>query len=240
VALWTQRAVFSWRPNLNFFERRYDVVRELESKALLRRFQERPESMAVRLQGPHQLVIFGADKLFIGVYKPDLEPDVMTSAVEVICQALAPEPQGYPNFRFQWLRAWDKDYDEARRLSADAYFGSEHPAQLVDFALVVDAKLNHPLDDCHIEMGVVDATETPRRLARGLPSIEAPEDSPRGLWPTEELPQVATLCDATADAWSLVEADGIVASIFATLERARDAADRLASSMLKPLEDLAK
>ncbi len=165
MTLWTRRAGFSWQQNLNFFGRRYDVLRELEDKGLLRRFHQRPESIAVRLQGPHQLVIFGSENLFIGMLKPEAEMEVMRVAVETICRLLEPEPRGYPNFRFQWLKAWDASYDDARRRSAEAFLGVDHPVRVTDFALVVDSKLDAPFDDCHLEFGIVDATEAPRRLA---------------------------------------------------------------------------
>jgi hypothetical protein len=238
MALWTHRAGLSWRQNLNFFERRYDVLRELENKGLLRRFQERRENIAVRLRGPHQLVIFGSEGLSIGMLKPDAEIEVIRAAVETICHLLEPEPRGYPNFRFQWLNAWDTSYDDARRRSAEAFIGADHPARVADFALIVDAKLDAPFDDCHLELGIVDATEAPRRLARGAMAPEETADSPPGLWASDELPPVAIFCDVRLDAWSLVESDDMVASVFATLESARDAADKFVSSMLRPLQGL--
>jgi hypothetical protein len=242
VALWTQRASFSWRQNLNFYERRYDILQELEDKALLRRFQDRKEAIAVRLQGPHQMVIFGEDELFIGMFKPDAAIDVIREAVDVICGALEPESSGIPVFKFQWLNTWNASYNDARRGSAEAFLGTEHPVRVVDFALLLDAKADEPFDDCHLEFGIVEGTEAPRRLARGLlPSAEDPHDSPPGLWSSEELPAVSIFCDVYLDAWSLVDSsDGIVANMFATMEQARSVADGFMASMLKPLEDLAQ
>ena len=238
MTLWTHRASFSWKQNLNFFERRYDVLRDLEDKGLLRRFQERQDSIAVRLQGPHQLLIFGSESLFIGMLKPQADMAVMRTAVETICRVLEPEPRGYPNFRFQWLNAWDASYEDARRQSAETFLGTGHPVHLADFALLVDAKLDDPFDDCHLELGIVDATEAPRRLARGMVAPEEQNDSPPGLWATDDLPPVAIFCDVSLDAWSLVEADDMVASVFATLESARDVADEFVSSMLQPLRGI--
>jgi hypothetical protein len=236
MPIWTQRASFSWRQNIGFFEHRYAILRQLEDQGLLRRFQERPSSVAVRIQGPHQLIIFGDDGLFIGTFKPDAVMDVMRAAVEVICEALEPEPTGYPIFKFQWLNACEGSYDEARQTAAKAFLGDDHPAQVADFALLLDAKLETPFDDCHLEFGIVDATEAPRRLSRGMHGLQNERDSPPGLWPPGELPQVAIFCDVRLDAASPLGASDIVANMFATIEAARDVADQLMASMLRPLD----
>lgn len=240
VAPWTHRASFSWRQNVGFFEHRYEILRTLEDKGLLRRFNDRGDKMAVRLQGPHQLVIFGEDDLYIGLFRPDALMDVARAAVQVICDALQPQLTGNHDFDFQWLEAWDRPYDQARLATSEAFLGKDHPANLIDFALVVDAKFDPPFDDGHVEFGIVDASEAPMRLTRGAIGAEEPQDAPRSLWGADELPPVAIFSDIHLDAGGpLDESADIVASMFATFEKARDTADALRASLLRPLEDIA-
>jgi hypothetical protein len=230
VALWTQRLSISWRQNIGFFERRYDVLRDIEQKGLLRRFIDGHNEMAVRLQGPHQLVTFRSEGMDLSMLRPDADIDVMRAAADAICDALEPKMQGFPLFRFQWLIPCTSSYDEARRLAADAFVGAAHPAAVTDFALLLDGKCEKPFDDWHLELGILDAAEAPRRLARGA------DDSQPGLWRPEDLPPVAILCDVRLGRIQLGP-DDIVESVFSAFESARETADRLMSSILSPLKD---
>ncbi|HEY5044679.1 MAG TPA: hypothetical protein VII53_02360 [Solirubrobacteraceae bacterium] len=236
MAIWTQRASIPWRQNIGFYERRYEILRDLEQKGLLRRFQDRPHQLAMRLQAAHQLVTFGADGLFFAALKPDSDLDVVRAAVEVVWEALAPEPQGLPLFNFQWLTPCGRPYDEARDVAAKAFVGSDHPARVTDFAVVLDGKFDEPFDDFHLAAGVVEAAETPGRLARGLSRGENERDVPPGIWSVEDLPAVAVFCQVEVDRISLEPGD-IVEDAFSALESARDSADALRTSILTPLRD---
>jgi hypothetical protein len=239
VAPWTHRASFSWRQNVGFFERRYEILRTLEGEGLLRRFDDRGDYMAVRLQGPHQLLIFGEDQLYIGLFKPNAVMDVARAAAQVVCDALEPQLTGSHDFRFQWLDAQDQSYEHVRRATAAAFLGTGHSANLTDFALLIDTKFDPPFDEGHLEFGIVDAREAPMRLAHGSLGAQEPHDAPPGLWSAEELPPVAVFCDLTLDtAIPLDDSGDIVTSMFATFEKARDAADALRASLLRPLEEV--
>jgi hypothetical protein len=230
MALWTQRLSISWRQNIGFFEHRYDVLRNIERKGLLRRFLDSHNQIVVRLQGPHQLVTFRSEGMDLSMLRPDADIDVMRAAADAVCDALEPVPQGFPVFRFQWLVPCASSYEDARHLAADAFVGVHQPARMTDFALLLDGKCKEPFDDWHLEFGVVDAAEAPRRLARGT------DDAQPELWRPEDLPPVAIFCDIRIDRFQLGPGD-IVDNVFSAFESAREAADKLMSATLKPLQD---
>jgi hypothetical protein len=101
-------------------------------KAFLGDSSSVPAKMAVRLQGPHQLVTFGSEGVFVGTFRPDPDMGVVREAIEAICGAPEPAMSGYPLFEFQWLTPVASSYDEARQAAADAFLGANHPARLTD------------------------------------------------------------------------------------------------------------
>jgi hypothetical protein len=234
--IWTQRVSCPWRQNIAFYERRYEILRAIEDKGLLRRFQERPNELAVRLQGPHQLVAFRPTGLFLSMLRPDAVSDVVRAVVEVVCGAMSPDPIGSPTFKFQWLVACETPYDEARKVAAEAFMGENHPTQMIDFALVIDGRFDEPFDEYHLSFGVVEAAEAPSRLARGIRRADEQRDSPPGIWRIEDLPPVAVFCDIEMESASPLDPGDIVGSLFSALELARDEADQLLTSIMKPLE----
>ncbi|HXQ00894.1 MAG TPA: hypothetical protein VN845_12635 [Solirubrobacteraceae bacterium] len=236
MPIWTQRASFSWRQNVGFYEHRYEVVRDIERKGLLRRFLDRPAQLAIRLEGPHQVISFAPDGLLIGMLTPEANVDVLRAATESIVEALNPDLRSYPLFKFQSLEPCAKSYDEARALAAAAFLGVDHPGRVTDFALSLDGKLEVPFDDYHLQAGIVEAAEATGRLARPLSRGIEDINSPSSLWRPEDLPPVAVFCDVELDVAPLEDVDDIVAAMFSTIASARKVADELRVSMLKPLQ----
>ncbi|HEX3854409.1 MAG TPA: hypothetical protein VHW01_25780 [Polyangiaceae bacterium] len=235
MPLWTQRAEVSWRQNIAFYEHRYAVLRELEDKGFLRRFQEDDGRISARLGAAHQILSYRSDGLSIAALKPDSNLEMLRTAAEVVCDKLRPKPTGYPEFILQWLVPLDASYDAARASAAVALVG-DTPTKLDDFAVVADGTVDDPLDEYHLEFGIVEAAEAINRLARRVGrTAGARPDTPRGLWRADDLPSVAFFCDIELDALS-IEGDDIVASLFSLLESARDIGDQLVSSFLKRLD----
>jgi hypothetical protein len=233
---WTQRAEVSWRQNLAFYEHRYAILRELESKGLLRRFQENEGRISARLGAAHQVLSYSADGLSVAAFKPDSDLEMLRTAAEIVCDTLEPKVIGFPDFILQWLIPQDADYDVVRTKAASALLGEGPPGELDDFAVVTDGTFEDPLDEYHLEFGVVEAAEAVSRLARrvGRTSGAAP-DTPRGLWRPDDLPPVAFFCDLQLDALG-VEPGDIVASLFSLLESARHSGDQLVSSLVQRLD----
>jgi len=236
VTIWTRRASFAWRQNIGFYEHRYKVLRHLDEKGLLRRFLEREDQLAIRLQGPHQVVTFTPEGLQWGLLKPDADIEVIRTAVEVICKELQPQLRGYSRFGFQALEPCTKSYDEARSAAVAAYLGTEHPGRIIDFALSLDGKLAAPFDDWWMQAGIVNASEMSLRLARGLRRRITEISSPPSLWSPDELPAVAVFSDVEVDIAPFEAPVDIVATMFSAFDSARVLADELSASVLKPLE----
>jgi hypothetical protein len=235
MPLWTQRISLSWRQNIGFFERRYEVLRILEQQGLLRRFRESNDRISVRLQGAHQLLVYGSDGLTLAALRPEADLTVLRAAMEVVCDALEPEPTGYPVFGFAWLIPCVTTYEEARATAVDVFIGAGHPGRITDFALMLDGKFDEPFDDFQLELGIVETEEIPGRLAGSVESKVRRVDAPPALWRPEDLPDVAVFCDVELDTYPL-NRDGIVASMFSRFELARDSAEELMSSIMSPLD----
>jgi len=202
---------------------------------LLRRFQERGGQISVRLGGAHQLLSFGPTSFSIATLKPNLDESLMRNAVQVVCSALEPQLVGQPTFGLQWLVPLDISYDNARKTAASRLLSSDVPGHLSDFALLLDGALEDPLKEYRLEMGILEASEAPMRLAQAVGRVGSPDrDTPPTLWQPEELPNVALFCDMELKASPLD--DDIVESLFAMLKSARDSADRLVSSLIERLD----
>jgi hypothetical protein len=236
MPIWTQRVEITWRQNLAFFERRYSVLRELEDEGLLRRFQENDRSeISVRVGSAHQTLTFGDDGLVVAALKPESDLQVLRAAVQVVCDALDPRLSGYPELAFQSLTPLVGAYDEVRKAAAEALLGGGAVGRVGDFAVVLDGDLDEPLDDYHLEFGIVEATEVPARLSRrvGFSSSGNSFAPPPGLWQSDQLPAVALFCDSRIDASSL--GPDIVDDLFATLKLGRQAAEEVESATMKRL-----
>jgi hypothetical protein len=231
--IWTQRARLGWKQSVSFYEHRFEVLRRLEDDGSLRRFQERGGQISMRLGGAHQLVSFGPTGLSMATLKPGLDDGVMRNAIEVVCSALEPQPVGRPSFGLQWLVPIDLSYDDARKTASTALFSSVD-GHLADFALLLDGTLDEPLQEYQVEVGILEASEVPARLARVVGRVgPADQDIAPALWQSEELPKVALFCDMELKAAS-IQGD-IVENLFAMLESACDSADLVVSSFSRQL-----
>lgn len=234
VEPWTQRVRIPWRPLVSFFERRWELLRAFEDQGLVRQFRVHAARIDIRLGDAHHLVIFGQDGLELSLLRPDADHGRMESASRAIWTALDPPQLTRPSMTFQWLMPVEADYDDARRDVAARLLGQPQGAGHADFAALVDGECESPESTYRLEVGVVQASESPMRLARevGRVGVPAPE-APPSLWPPDTLPDVALFCDSDWDIHNVPDP-----SIEAVLEQwttAKEAARQIVSGLFEQL-----
>ncbi len=206
---WTQRFRVQWPTTLAFYERRYEILRGLETQGKLRSFRNEENSVSARLGDAAHLVSFGADYLRAAILRPDGDSERVLEATATILEGLAPSRFSNVEGVLQFLSPIDRDYDTGRKESVSRILGlgtevaKIGDTELFDYALLIDGR--HSAGTYRIETGVVQATEeVPMRLARGAGRIGSRDpETPPSIWPVDSLPAVAQFADVE---WFVEEA----------------------------------
>lgn len=224
---WTQRIAVSWPVTLNFYERRYALLRKLEEGNLLRRFHSQDDRVHVLLGDPNHELTLRDDGLDLRLLQPDASLDRAREALLIVLDGIAPKRLARPRLTFRWLVELAADYDEAREEAGRQLFDPPRGVAVEDFALVVDGATDEPPASYHLECGIVDRAETPDRLARPRRGVE-PGSS---VWLPESLPEVAFFCDSE---WEIQQAaDPSADGVMEIWSQMRETARRVVVSLTR-------
>jgi hypothetical protein len=232
VTLWTQRLNVRWRRTITFFERQYEILRELEANDLLWQFRTEPERISVRVGDAYHRLSFGVGHVEGALLAPDGDLSRIQNAMRIVLEAIEPDRLVRPELSAQWLMPLESDYDEARKAGIAALVG-EVAASVTDWAFVFDGQLESPELTYHLEAGIVQSSEIPSRLSRVAGSFTPDPEAPPTLWATHELPDVAFFCDS-----DFTVADRLEASpdaLFSLWEGTRNAAEGVVSGVMERL-----
>ena len=87
---WTQRVEILWRPELGFFEKRSELLRELEAAGLLSEFQWTVDDVTVRIQ-PFAGITVGLSGATCLVMSPRADVEQVRAALQIVLEKLSPE-----------------------------------------------------------------------------------------------------------------------------------------------------
>lgn len=187
--LWTQRFRASYAPTLNFFERRYEILRVLEKQGL-QSFDVDEDGITAHLADAQHRLSFGPQWVAVALLRKDGDIAAIHMGLETVLNMIEPRALIRPHFRYQWLWPIDRPYNEARRAAAETLLS---PIEgLFDFALVGDGSWSDPPGSYRVECGVVEQAEIALRFGDRGSYLAPPDESlPPTLWSPETLPEVA-------------------------------------------------
>jgi hypothetical protein len=235
LSLWTQRIEVRWQQNLRFYEHRYEVLRAFEDGGYLRSLREREERIFVRVGTAHQLVSFGPRGMSLALLRPDADETLVRTAASEVWERLQPRVTGGLRLGFQWLRELSEPYAEARKSAARSLLGEPFSDDAEDFALLFDGKKDDPAARYRLELGVLEASEVPARLARLSGRVaKADLNTPPTLWQVSSLPSVALFCDQEWDTADLD--DSALPTVLGRIQAVRRAADNVVDNIASRVE----
>jgi len=230
MGLWTQRVRLTWPPSLTFFEHRYEVLRQFEQMGLLQQFRVREQRLSARLGDAYHFISISPDELEAGLLRPSGEFHRVENALRITFDLLKPQRVVRPLLSFQWLFPVGEDYDSARLRASTSMLGDLPPLERKDPALFFAAS-THAGDVVNIECGIVEAAETPQRLARQVGQFTsfADAEAPPSLWPVDSVPNVAFFCDSI---WHMVILDDPTPdAVFKSWENMRASTENIVTSL---------
>lgn len=167
-----------WPPSLRFFERRSDLLAQLESQDLVSAFRWSENLIGVRLGRGEVLEVssLGAMLITIG---PEARQDKARDALRLAIETLEPTDLRLTLALFQFMLPVDREYAAARRQSARQLVTPLLPhASLVDWSLLVDGRSRLSNAPFQVEFGVIDEREAPDRLSRQVGRLHGRELAP--------------------------------------------------------------
>jgi hypothetical protein len=206
--LWTQHVGLHWPNSLAFFERRYEILRSLDERGLLRFFRHGDQRIDVRLGDTDHLLSFGAASMTLSALKPKADLERLATAGGIVIEAIAPSHLSNLTASLQWIGPSHRsDYDQARSGAAETVLGKPARGRYLDFAAVIDGSIPQSNTTYHLEAGVAHAAEIAVRLNRAFVLVRGAGqggniDAPPSLWPAESLPSFALFCNST---WELAK-----------------------------------
>jgi hypothetical protein len=191
MVAWTQAVELRWRPELGFFEKRSDILRQLELDGLLEAFQWEADAVTVRLGrfAALRLAVNG-----VSVYRgsPQGNNEQVQRALQRCLDLLTPTDVLFAGTRFQILEAIQGDPVELQGRTGALVAAELTPdACPTDWALLMDGTSERAESAFQVEFGVVSRNEAEFRIHSygGQMKINA---NPALVQPDhEELPECA-------------------------------------------------
>lgn len=192
---WSETVVLAWRPNLAFFERRSDFLRELEKAHTLAAFRWREDSIDIRLGARETLTVTPRGAVF-GLVGVSARREVAAAVAGLTLRLLRPEAVILDQVLVQELVPVDIAYAEARRFSAMRLLRDLMPGVVyTDWSVLLDGVSSDFGAPFQVEFGVVNDDEVPSRLARLAGHMHGPDAVPDDVWADENLPACALFAD---------------------------------------------
>jgi hypothetical protein len=168
AAPWTQNIRITWRPELRFYERRIDLLRELEDLGHLRAFRVTDTGVEARLFDSMHILAVRSNGVMLRFLGP--EESHTADAWDTLTRAIAAmEPQSIIEMSaaYQHLAPLTMTFEEALAQSYKTFL-TQPGGELVlgDWAMLVDVdKVGDVPANGQIEFGIVRAREVPDRLS---------------------------------------------------------------------------
>lgn len=203
LAPWTQSVTLRWRPELRFYERRFEILRHLEEQGSMWSFRVSDDLAEARLIDQFQQLSVRQDRASMHLLSPDADAEVGWDALRFAIGKVQPRaPQGMAS-SFQYLAPLELPLAEAvargnqGRILAPV---DAHGVKTGDWAVLVDLTVDDPPGALgQTEFGVLADDEAPARLGRvvGRSAYTDRASVSPGLWEDVEFPSVALFADVT-------------------------------------------
>lgn len=212
IAPWATSIELWWPQSLRFYQRRWEMLADIESLIGLRAFEADGDLVTARLDTPGWAeVTLRPGSLGLHRRLPEGEWDELLLAARLVTGALEPkQPPRARVFTQFLLDLGTEEYDEARTTTGGRITGTwTSRIGLTDWALLFDG--SRGTVDYQVEAGVVSRVEVPQRLGRFAGRIAGPRFDLNGLLQElqpEDVPSVAFFADfATTDIELMADED---------------------------------
>jgi hypothetical protein len=197
-APWTQSLHLSWRPELRFYEKQFELLKKFEEQGVLRAFRVEEGSVDAQLFQSRDRLTIKKDGIDLQLFSPEADPSRALDALGIAIQDVAPPLPRAISATYQFIVELDLDFDEAVDRGHGRVLGVlPGKPQYGDWAILTDITLDDLNASGTVEFGIIRAKEAPGRLARvaGRAGQARGQSLPR--WQAEKFPEVAIFCDGT-------------------------------------------
>lgn len=163
-APWSTALQLNWRSTLRFFERRYEIMREVEDRFGVAAYRHDGDLVAAQLAGGLGLVELEPDGLHVRRTSRDGDVSALREVVALALTSLELPAIRHGRAWFKYVRPLDSDLATAVASSMSSVLGEWRvEAGVTDFALLYDGVWRDR--DYQLEFGISTGDQIPARLA---------------------------------------------------------------------------
>jgi hypothetical protein len=211
VGPWTQTLAVQWRSELQFYEERIAMLRDLENAGVLKAFSVGEDYVAGRILegGRHQMTV-RKDGLSLDIIGDDADTKAVLEIAVKVMQRVAPSRTRLGTARFYHLVPLDMPFEDAIARSIEHLFPPITTPDIsgTDYAMLMDLKAP---DEVHgqVEFGVVRGAEARARLSGiGQRVGRASQAVREHDWASTRFPDVALFADSGWEQPASAEQEG--------------------------------
>jgi hypothetical protein len=229
---WTQSLHLFWRPELRFYEKQVELLKQYEEQGVLRAFRVEEGFVDAQLFDSRDRLTIKKDGVDLQLHSPKADPDRALEALDIAVREVGPTFPRSVSASFQHIIEIDLDFDEAIGRGYGRVFG-DLPGELDfgDWAVLTDVVLKDLDASGTIEFGIIRSNEAPRRLARLAGRAGQARQQSLARWQEEAFPEVAVFCDGTIRGSLDSKTEGLAASAAEFWNAARSAQESLADGL---------
>jgi len=235
-APWTQSLHLFWRPELPFYAKQVDLLRQYEEQGVLRAFRVEEGFVDAQLFESRDRLTVKKDGVDLQLLSPKADPDRALEALDVAVKEVGPAFPRSVSASFQHIIEIDVDFDEAvRRGYGRILKALPGRFNFSDWAVLTDVVVEGLEASGTIEFGIIRSNEAPRRLARLAGRAGQARQQSLARWQEEDFPDVAVFCDGTINGSLDSKTEGLAASAAEFWNAARSAQESLADGLCATL-----
>lgn len=229
---WTQSLHLFWRPELRFYEKQVDLLKQYEEQGVLRAFRVEEGFVDAQLFESRDRLTVKKDGVDLQLLSPKADPDRALEALDIAVKEVGPAFPRSVSASFQHIIEIDVDFDEAVRRGYSRVLG-DLPGRFNfgDWAVLTDVVLEGLDASGTIEFGIIRSDEAPTRLARLAGRAGQSRQQSLARWQEEDFPDVAVFCDGVINGSLDSKTEGLAASAAEFWNAARSAQESLADGL---------
>ncbi|MEX2447623.1 MAG: hypothetical protein WD404_02635 [Solirubrobacterales bacterium] len=229
---WTQSLHLYWRPELRFYAKQADLLKQYEEQGVLRAFRIEEGFVDAQLFESRDRLTIKKDGVDLRLLSPRADPDRALEALDIAVKEVGPAFPRAVSASFQHIIEIDVDLDEAIKRGYGRILG-DLPGRFNfgDWAVLTDVVVEGLDASGTIEFGIIRSDEAPMRLARLAGRAGEARQQSLARWQEEDFPDVAVFCDGVISGSLDSKTEGLAASATEFWNAARSAQESLADGL---------
>ena len=194
---WTQTLHASWKPNLQYFKIRFDLLGEIRDTFGSGSFRVDGDDVGFRFRdGIYELTV-QPNGVKIDVRVPEPDQDLLRSVLDLIMRSQDLTGTAAARCETQHLAPLDWSYDQARLETGSRLLSFvDRSVRPVDWSFLVDGEAPDRSSRYQSEFGVVQEDEIIKRLSRAVGRTRSEGREALAVWNELDLPDVAFFADS--------------------------------------------